>query len=207
VMLAMGGRAAWDATRYIQWTFFGARNHWWDKHTGNIRIEAPASDLTILMNIHTMQGTAKKGTREYDAESDSLQYFLDQGLSMWINDSYWLVMPFKLKDSGVTLQYLKEDTLSGGYPADVLQLTFESVGRTPQNKYHVYVDQADHLVKQWAFFANAQNEAPNFIAPWDNYQQHGTILLSGSRLGERRISNIAVHSELDEAVFTAWILE
>ena len=28
----------------------------------------------------------------------------------WINDLYWLVMPFKLKDSGVTLKCLGEDT-------------------------------------------------------------------------------------------------
>ena len=32
VMMAMGGRAAWDATRYLAWDFFGARKLIWDKH-------------------------------------------------------------------------------------------------------------------------------------------------------------------------------
>src|SRR2546421_138000 len=33
-MRAMGGRRAWDQTRYISWRFFGKRLHVWDKWTG-----------------------------------------------------------------------------------------------------------------------------------------------------------------------------
>jgi hypothetical protein len=127
---------------------------------------------------------------------------LNIGLSWWINDSYWLTMPFKLKDSGVTLKYVNEDTLQGGVKADVLQLTFEEVGKTPDNKYLVYVDKEDRLVKQWAYFSMAENEEPNFIAPWDNYQRHGEILLSGSRLGERKVGNIRVLEEVDSTIFS-----
>ena len=39
VMLAMGGREAWDSTRHLRWKFFGRRLHVWDKHTGDLRIE------------------------------------------------------------------------------------------------------------------------------------------------------------------------
>ncbi|MEZ5331564.1 MAG: hypothetical protein R2991_05830 [Thermoanaerobaculia bacterium] len=48
-------------------------------------------------------------------------------------------MPYKLEDPGVTLHYLGERPMLDGRPAEVLELTFEGVGRTPQNKYHVYV--------------------------------------------------------------------
>jgi hypothetical protein len=34
--------------------------------------------------------------------------------SLWINDAYWLVMPWKLQDPGVTLSYVKTDTLQMG---------------------------------------------------------------------------------------------
>ena len=44
-------------------------------------------------------------------------------------------MPYKLKDSGVTLKYKGQDTLETGHPAEKLQLTFEEVGKTPENKY------------------------------------------------------------------------
>lgn len=201
VMSAMGGRQAWDETRYISWNFFGARDHHWDKHTGNVRIEMPRQEITIIMNIHSKEGQAKKGETVY-SKADSLDFYLDIGLNWWINDSYWLTMPFKLKDSGVTLKYVGEDSIQGGGSADVLQLTFEEIGKTPDNKYLVYVDKKDQLVKQWAFFSKAENEEPNFVAPWDNYQQHGKILLSGSRIGERKISNIAVLDEVNEPLFT-----
>ena len=45
-------------------------------------------------------------------------------------------MPFKLKNSGVTLKYLGDTTATkDGKPADVLQLTFEGMGVTPDNKH------------------------------------------------------------------------
>ena len=43
VMEAMGGRKAYDNTRFISWNFFGARKHIWDKQTGDVRIETPRS--------------------------------------------------------------------------------------------------------------------------------------------------------------------
>ena len=39
VMETMGGRQAWDNTRYLTWRFFGRRRHVWDKYTGDIRVE------------------------------------------------------------------------------------------------------------------------------------------------------------------------
>jgi hypothetical protein len=32
---------------------------------------------------------------------------LRKGKNWWINDAYWLVMPWKLQDPGVTLSYVK----------------------------------------------------------------------------------------------------
>lgn len=46
-------------------------------------------------------------------------------------------MPYKLKDSGVTLKYKGEGQTEEGEPAQVLVLTFKDVGVTPQNKYEV----------------------------------------------------------------------
>ena len=45
---------------------------------------------------------------------------LDDAHGAWINDSYWLVMPYKLLDPGVRLRHLGERTTSEGETADVL---------------------------------------------------------------------------------------
>jgi hypothetical protein len=45
-------------------------------------------------------------------------------------------------------------TITKWYNADILQLTFNAVGVTPENKYWLYVDKEDHLIKQWAYYQN-----------------------------------------------------
>jgi hypothetical protein len=200
VMEAMGGRSAWDETTFFTWNFFGVRKHWWNKSTGDIRIEVPNANLTILMNLDTEEGKAKKGETIYTKE-DSLDFYLSRAKQWWVNDGYWLFMPFKLKDSGVTLKYLREDTLQNGASADVLQLTFQEVGFTPNNKYWVYVDKETKLVSQWAFFANYDQEEPNFNIPWQDYKDYGKLLLAGNR-GEREVSEINVLNDVSSSLFS-----
>lgn len=199
-MLAMGGRRAWDNTRYLHWTFFGRRTLLWDKYTGDVRIEIPADSTVYIANIHTLSGKAREGDTVIE-NPDTLQARLQRARSIWINDAYWLAMPYKLKDSGLTLKYIGQDTTQAGTPAFVLQLTFRDVGDTPQNKYHVYVDTRTYLVRQWAYFSNASDEAPVFLTPWDDYQEYGNILLSGNR-GERGLSDIKVLDAVPEEAFS-----
>jgi hypothetical protein len=197
VMKSMGGRKNWDNTRYVTWRFFGRRLHVWDKWTGNIRFES--GERTTLMNIHTKKGRVWQTGEEVTAP-DSLAKYLDRGHAAWINDSYWVFMPYKLKDSGVTLKHKGEGKLENGKPAYHLELTFKDVGRTPQNKYDVYVDKESLLVAAWSFYRNASDEKPSWTMPWQNWKKHGNILLSDDR-GRRKHSDIAVFDELPESVF------
>ena len=198
VMEQMGGRAAWDNTRFIRWTFFGRRTLLWDKWEGQVRIDFSDSDEVYLVNIHTGGGKVfKDGT--YQTQPDTLAKYLSRAKSIWINDSYWLCMPFKLKDSGVTLKYLGEEG-----PQDSLfhklQLTFEEVGDTPENKYWVMVEGESKLVKEWQFFTQYSDEEPRFTTPWVDYQPYGQILLSGNR-GRGQLTDIGVFEEVPESVF------
>ncbi len=204
VMAAMGGRDAWDATRYLRWRFFGRRLHVWDKHAGRIRIEGVGREdqkpYVILMNLHTKEGRAWRGGEEITDPAE-LAEMLDQGESIWINDSYWIVMPYKLKDTGVTLKYAGRGTMADGRPAEVLELTFKDVGDTPENKYRVYVADDSGLVEQWDFYRNAADEEPGFKTPWHDWQRYGRILLSDNR-GENGHTEVAVFDELPDSVFT-----
>ncbi|MFT7033053.1 MAG: hypothetical protein ACJA2S_001554 [Cyclobacteriaceae bacterium] len=199
VMKAMGGRKAWDDTRYISWNFFGSRKLLWDKWTGDVRVEYLKSDLNIIVNIHDLTGKVQKDGMEM-TNVDSLKVYLDKGKRNWINDSYWLVMPYKLKDSGVTLSFLEEDSTLAGKKSYLLELTFKDVGVTPQNYYEVWVDEETNLVSQWAFYRiHGQIEA-NFVMPWQDYKQYGNILLSGDR-GEKQLTDIKVLESVPEHTF------
>jgi hypothetical protein len=200
IMHAMGGRENWDKTRFISWNFFGRRDLIWDKYTGRVRIESQPDSTIYLVNISNGEGKVRiKGTEI--TEPDSLKKLLDKAKSIWINDSYWLVMPFKIKDSGVTIKYMGEDTLSG-QRFNSLILTFKEVGVTPQNKYKLFVDKHEKLVRHWAYFSNAGQDTANFVRPWDNYQKYGNILLSGDRSDGAGPKNVKVDESLPDALFT-----
>lgn len=200
IMHAMGGRENWDKTRFISWKFFGRRDLTWDKQTGQVRIESAPDSTIYLVNVNTGEGKVRiKET--IITQPDSLRKLLDKAKSIWINDSYWLVMPFKLKDSGVTIKYMGEDTVARE-KYNSLQLTFNEVGVTPQNKYKLYVGKHDKLIHYWAYYSNASQGAPNFVRPWDNYQKYGNILLSGDRTDGGGPTNVKVDESLPETLFT-----
>ena len=180
VMLAMGGRTAWDETRVLSWNFFKRRKLVWDKQAGTCEIEWTTRPLKVSINLNNGTGTVNLNGVE-QSHPDSLSKYLDMGKKVWINDSYWLVMPFKLKDSGVTLKYLGSAQSEAGAAADLLQLTFEGVGVTPENKYHVWVDKTSRLVTQWAFFAKFSDEKPSLVNAWGGYKRCGKILLATER--------------------------
>jgi hypothetical protein len=201
VMNALGGRKAWDGTRYIQWNFFGRRTLLWDKKESMVRIEIPADSAVYLLDINKETGKIMRKGQEY-TQLDSLKKFLTQAKSIWINDSYWLVMPYKLKDSGLTLKYKGEMNTQAGQAADVLELTFSGVGRTPENKYLVYVDKTSHLVVQWQYYAKYTDPQASMTTPWEDYQTQGKIKLSGGRGGNRKLSDIKVWDKVPGTAFT-----
>ena len=207
VLEKLGGRRAWEQTRYVTWRFY-RRRHLWDRHAMRLRLEgtgpATGKPYLMLLDLRTGEGRGWSGGEEVVEPAD-LRGMLDAGVRSWINDGYWLFMPFKLKDPGVTLRYRGEEQLPEGGAADVLELTFREVGVTPHNKYHVWVARDSGLPEQWAFFAEAGDDEPQWVLPWLGWKQHGGIMLASERgeFGERTIelADIVVFDELGDWMF------
>lgn len=204
VMKAMGGQQAWDNTHYISWNFFGSRTLVWDKWSGDVRIEWLKKSQKIIVNLNDNTGKVQLNGVE-QTSPDSLAKYLQMGKAAWINDAYWLVMPFKLLDPGVTLKYLGPNKTDDGRKADLIQLTFDNVGVTPENKYKVWVDAETHLVTQWAYFQNFTDTEPKFTNAWSEYKRYSNILLSGNRGQEgRSLYPIEVLDQVSPTIFTAF---
>ncbi|MBK6993735.1 MAG: hypothetical protein IPH31_01955 [Lewinellaceae bacterium] len=191
VMQAMGGRKAWDDTGFLSWNFFDRRKLLWDKKTGICQIVWNTRPLSVIVNLNNGTGRVSIGGVE-QTHPDSLSKYLDMGKKVWINDSYWLVMPFKMKDSGVTLKYLGEFNTEAGEAADLIQMTFSGVGVTPDNKYHVWVDKKTRLVTQWAYFEKFGDEKPALVNAWGGYKQYEKIMLSSERGSRGSLAPIMV---------------
>ena len=202
VMRSMGGRGNWDQTRYLSWSFFDD-DQVWDKWTGRFRWQQDST--VVLMNVESGLGDAwTNDVMVEDANArDSLLAFAHRN---WINSSYWLLMPYKLKDTGVTLRHMGDGVMEDGRPAEVLSLTFRDVGITPDNRYEVFVDKETMLVGQWSFFRTAADTEPGFTRPWANWKPYGSILLSDERGvfvdgSPFFLPNVAVYEDLPASVF------
>jgi len=208
-MEALGGEQAWAGTRYLSFGFAGRRWHWWDRETGQHRVEGTNQDGQSWLVIHDLdsrEGEAwaagEKATGEQAAE------LLENAYAAWVNDTYWLLAPYKLRDPGVTLAYDREESLDGK-TYDVLTLSFAGVGLTPGDRYWVWIDRDSGLMDRWAYVL--QNQPPDSDPTawkWEGWQRYGDVMLAPRRVqvGSDRVldlSPIAVPDALPEAAFTS----
>lgn len=196
---ACGGLDNWHDTRFLTWRYLGKRLNVWDKQTGRYRSESRGS--IVLMNLNDMQGKAELNGDELTG--DALNRALKYGYDAWASDTYWIFLPFKLFDHGVILRHIGESAMEDNEMADILSVTFDSVGATPGNKYHIYVSRKSKLLVKWDYFENANDVNPGFSSPWKDYRSFGNILLSADR-GLKKHSDIAVAKKMPDSVFESF---
>ena len=198
VIEACGGQANWESTRYVTWRNFGKRLQVWDKKTGDIRVENMIT--IVLMNVNTGKGRAWKYGEEL-TDRNGLQRALDFGYEAWQYDSYDVFLPFMLKNKGVILKYFGEGEIEGA-PVDILEVTFDKVGPTPNAQYHLHIDKSSRLLVQWDFYMDVGDEYPRFKLPWLNYNEYGNLWFSADR-GNKQHTDIGVFDELPVSILTS----
>ncbi|HEX3554049.1 MAG TPA: hypothetical protein VIA62_12555 [Thermoanaerobaculia bacterium] len=206
---ALGGKEAWDNTRFLHFTFAGRRTHWWDKWTGRYRVEGDTKEkqhYVILENINTKEGTAYLDGKK--VEGDKAKEMLDNGYGAWVNDTYWLLMPYKIQDPGVNLSYAGEETIDGK-TYDKLALSFGKVGLTPGDHYTAWINRDTHLMDRWAYLLESMpKDGPPTAWKWEGWQKYGNIMLAPHRVsveGDHKLElgDIAVPATLPDSVFTS----
>ena len=212
-MVALGGYENFAAINYLSFHFVvevdshktSDWRHDWDRRKNNYRVEGVTRDgdhLLAVFNLDSRDGVAFKNGQKLEGEEKIL--LLQRAYGRYINDTFWLLLPFKLKDAGAVLHYDGAQEINE-VNYDVLRLSYaDSVGLTPQNVYRVFVDQATRVVHRWEYFENA-NAAP-VPAWWEQWNTYGKIKLARQRSFEgsdRKIlfTDIVVAAEVDEKIF------
>ncbi|MBC6991227.1 hypothetical protein [Hymenobacter sp. BT491] len=203
VMEKMGGYPNWQKAHFLGWSFFGGQYQIWDKYTGDFHWQK--DDLVANYNLNKKTGHAYKAGQDISNTEEGKQ-LLDKMYPTWVNNSWWLVMPFKLKDSGVTLKYKGPAKTRQGADADMLEMTFQNVGVTPDNRYEVLVNKATGLVDEWAYFPKATDAKPAFRRRWSDYSRHDGIMLAADRSDSTkttRLDDIAAVQTLPAGIMTS----
>jgi hypothetical protein len=203
----------WERARYIEfdWAVRRAegepltRHHRWDRWEGMARYEAPTANGRLLAIFDTddpESGWAWLDGRELTGEQATEA--LRGAHRAHVNDAYWLIMPYKWTDPGVTATYLGEQEDEEGRSWEVVELTFdEGTGYTPQNVYRAFVNPETGRMEMWHHLSNPEaNPSP---AEWVDWRRVGPIELSATRLagGEPRIffPHLRVETEVPSGAF------
>ena len=190
MMKAMGGEEAWNSAHFVRFDFKVKEGgklvednaHLWDRKDGRYRFEHATKNgkrQVVLFKIAVYERN-KEGDAYLDGkklEGDAGRKAVDDAYASYINDSWWLCMPWKWFASGVNLKYLGPQE-HGGETADVVELTFNHVGLTPGDMYHAFVSQKSHLMDYWEYTLQSKERGA-----WDwQYGEHKGVKLASNHV-------------------------
>ncbi len=92
----------------------------------------------------------------------------------WVNDSYWLLSPLKIKDRGVKVEASGPKELNG-VTYETVRLSFGEVGLTPTDQYVFYLDPQTKLPRAWDYIPKT---GEGMQATWEKYQTFGGLNLA-----------------------------
>ena len=175
---AMGGMDTWKQVRAIRFNFQvepegqspRAVKHLWDRANGRDHVEGniDGKPTVAWVDMKTKQGRA--WTEGKKLEGEALKKAMEWANSRWINDTYWLIMPLKTLDGGVTL---KVDGATEGH--EILHLSFSNVGETPGDQYRAHINKQSGLMDRWEY---TLQDGTKGDWNWVEWQDFGRLKLS-----------------------------
>lgn len=221
-MEAMGGEEAWESARFIGFDWIVdrgeselRRSHAWDRREGTYRLawEQEGEERVAIFDVNEIRRDSAlgkvpagevwaDGRRLTGAGADSA---LHRAYAIFINDSYWLLMPYKWRDPGVTLEYAGRDTLPDGTVAPGVHLTFEEDLGVTNDEYWAWVDPETGLMKAWQYHLEGQEE-PGAVIRWRGWQPVGPLTLATERVWPDgsvniRFENLRASTDVPEGAF------
>jgi hypothetical protein len=170
------GLARWPQVRKIQFTFNvqlpdkQVQRSWsWSPKTGEVVQHGP--DGPLLSWKRADLATASEEVKKADAA--------------FINDSYWLLFPFRVVwDSGTTLTLGEVDTAAplGVAAEKKLTVTYTGVdGYTPGDAYDLFIG-VDRRIAAW-IFRKGNAAVPTRLSTWEDYREIGGLQIAHEHKG------------------------
>ncbi len=164
-------KPAFDSIHYLQWTFPGGRQYFWDKRANNAVIEWGTNK--VVLDLDTQTGIAYEDSKEVPAESSDSK--LNKAWSNWCNDSFWMIAPFKLFDPGTTRSIISSEEERG------LLVEYASGGVTPGDSYLWILDEQNRPTgwKMWTSILPVKGA----YTSWENWQNFDGAVLALTHRG------------------------
>lgn len=179
---AIGGMDGWKSVKAIRFDFRVEKDgseprawkHIWDRAHSRDHIEGMKDGKPMIAWINLTNKTGAAWYEGKKVEGDALKQAMDWAYDRWVNDTYWLIMPFKWMDGGVNL---KKEADKGGF--NVLHVSFNQVGLTPGDQYWVFLNPKTHMMEKWEFLL--QGEKDKGVFEWKDWSDFGPVKLSSMK--------------------------
>lgn len=123
---------AYQNTDYLEWTFKGQHSYKWYKTDGTC--EVTWKNFKVLLDLKNQENSQVfVANQEYIGIEK--QGYIEQATNYFNNDSFWLVGPYKVFDTGTERKLV---TTENGKKA--LLVTYASGGTTPGDSYLWHLD-------------------------------------------------------------------
>ncbi len=167
---------AYTKTRYIEWSFRGARFFKWDKEQHIIEVKW--ENNKVLLHPNSME---KSQLFVDDLEIvNNREKTIQRALDIFNNDSFWLVAPHKLFEDGI----IRTLEMVNGVPS--LKVKYTTGGSTPGDSYIWIVDD-NYLPIQFKIYVPSMR-MNGLEASWEDWitTESGTLLSKNHTLGGNR---------------------
>jgi hypothetical protein len=214
---AMGGAKSFEALRTLRFDFVVEREgkemarirHVWDRWDGRYRVEGRNKEGKPTLTLFNVQkrGEGRAWVDGKELAGEELKAALERGYGRFINDTYWLLMPAKMLDPGVSLASEGTTTVDGK-TYDVVKLTFDGVGMTPQDTYWAYVSKDTGLMERWDMVLTGQDAKDRSTFMWEDWRPIGAVRLSMAKRAVAdgtviRFDNVSGSTDADASSFAA----
>ncbi len=204
MMSVIAPDGGWERARYLE---FHRRSpagtlweHEWDRWEGRARVAGEVDGRRMVALFPTEDpGAGRVWLDGEEVSGEEASTLLARAHRSHINDGYWLVMPFKWGDPGVTTRFLGEQEDEEGRRWEVVELAFDDgIGLTPQNRYHAFVDPATGRMERWHHFSTT--DAPPSPSDWTDWRRFGPIELAANRRTDGEIRSSFPHLRVETEV-------
>lgn len=180
---------AWDSTAAVSFTFMGSHHYLWDKKNNLVQVKW--GDKKVVYNNKTMEGIAydRDNILEDEAKTDAIV----AANKNFNNDSFWLIAPFKLRDTGTTRSIVITDN------KEALMVTYFSGGDTPGDSYLWLVDE-NYVPTAWRMWVSII-PVGGIETSWENW----TVFPNGVKIATKhnalvdlKLENVKIGQSIEE---------
>lgn len=126
-MLNALGHEAYKNTNYLEWTFKKRHHFKWNKAKNTCEVYWKDYKVDLDLNSPSQSVVFQNAQK---VEGKDAQELIEKALSYFNNDSFWVVAPYKVLDSGTERRVVNLDN-----GTEALMVTYNSGGTTPGDSY------------------------------------------------------------------------